>query len=49
VERRYSSTHSLTTALDEGEWLASCPVYLTTRERAPGTQCIGGRVTQEPF
>jgi hypothetical protein len=38
---RYSSTHSLTSALDEGEWSAS---RSTPRERAPGTHWIGGCV-----
>jgi hypothetical protein len=34
--------YSLTVALDEGEWSASCPSHFTSNERAPGTQCIGG-------
>jgi hypothetical protein len=38
----YSSTHSLTSALDGGEWLASRLGCLTPRERAPGTHWIGG-------
>jgi hypothetical protein len=38
-EWRYSSTHSLTSALDGGEWSASRP-----RERASGTHWIGGWV-----
>jgi hypothetical protein len=38
----YSSTHSLTLSLDGGEWSASHPGRFTPRERAPGTQCIGG-------
>jgi len=42
-EWRYSSTHSLT-ALDGGEWSASCPGRFTPRERAPGTHWIGGWV-----
>jgi hypothetical protein len=40
----YSSTHSLTSALDGGEWSASRPGRLTHRERAPGTYCLGSRV-----
>jgi hypothetical protein len=43
-EWRYSSTHSLTSALDGGEWSASCPGSFTPRERAPGTHWIGGWV-----
>jgi hypothetical protein len=39
-EWRYSSTHSLTSALDGGEWSASRPDHLTPRERAPGTYWI---------
>jgi len=38
----YSSTYSLTSALDEGEWSASRPGRFITRERAPGTHWIGG-------
>jgi hypothetical protein len=41
---RYSSTHSLTSALDGGEWSASRPGRFTPRERAPGTDWIGGWV-----
>jgi hypothetical protein len=41
-ECRYSSTHSLTSALDGGGWSASRPGHLTPRERAPGTHPIGG-------
>jgi len=41
-KRRYSSTHSLTTALGRGEWSASRPSSFTARERAPGTHWIGG-------
>jgi hypothetical protein len=44
AEWRYSSTHSLTSALDRGEWSASCPDCFTPRERAPGTHWIGGWV-----
>jgi hypothetical protein len=43
-ERRYSSTHSLTSALDGGEWSASRPGRFTPRERAPGTNWTGGWV-----
>jgi hypothetical protein len=38
------STHSLTSALDGGEWSASSPGRFTPRERAPGTHWIEGRV-----
>jgi hypothetical protein len=40
----YSSTHSLTSALDGGEWSASRPSRFTPRERASGTHWIGGCV-----
>jgi hypothetical protein len=40
----YSSTHSLTSALDGGEWSTSRPGRFTPRERAPGTRWIGGWV-----
>jgi hypothetical protein len=40
----YSSTHSLRSALDGGEWSASRPGCFTSRERAPGTHWIGGWV-----
>jgi hypothetical protein len=43
-EWRYSSNHSLTSALDGGEWSASRPGCFTTKERAPGTHWIGGWV-----
>jgi hypothetical protein len=43
-EWRYSSSHSLTSALDGGEWSASRPGRFTPRERAPGTHWIGGWV-----
>jgi hypothetical protein len=43
-EWTYSSTHSLTSALDGSEWSASHPVRFTPRERAPGTHWIGGWV-----
>jgi hypothetical protein len=39
---RYSSTHSLTSALRGGEWAASHPGRFTPRERTPGTFWIGG-------
>jgi hypothetical protein len=41
---RYSSTHSLTSALDGGEWSASRPGRFTPSERAPRTHWIGGWV-----
>jgi hypothetical protein len=41
-EWRYSSTHSLTSALDGGEWSASCPGRFTPKEIAPDTYWIGG-------
>jgi hypothetical protein len=37
-KRRNISMHSLTSALDEGEWPASHPGRFTSRERTPGTQ-----------
>jgi hypothetical protein len=40
----YSSTHSLTSALDGGEWSASRSGRFTPRERAPGIHWIGGWV-----
>jgi hypothetical protein len=40
-EWRYSSTHSLTSALD-GKWSASRPGRFTPRERDPGIHWIGG-------
>jgi hypothetical protein len=43
-EWRYSSTHSLTSALDGGKWSASRPSRFTPKERAPGTHWIGGWV-----
>jgi hypothetical protein len=43
-EWRYSSTQSLTSAFDGGEWSASRPGRFTLRERAPGTNWIGGWV-----
>jgi hypothetical protein len=43
-EWRYSSTHSLTPALDGVEWSASRPGRFTPREGVPGTHWIGGWV-----
>jgi hypothetical protein len=43
-EWRYSSTHSLTSALDGGEWSVSHTSRFTSREIAPGTYWIGGWV-----
>jgi hypothetical protein len=43
-EWRYSSMHSLTSALDGGEWSASRPGRFKARERAPGTHWIWGWV-----
>jgi hypothetical protein len=43
-EWRYSSTHSLTSALDGDEWSASCPSLFTPKGRAPATHWIGGWV-----
>jgi hypothetical protein len=40
----YSTTHSLTSALDGGEWSASRLSRFTLTERAPGTHWIGGWV-----
>jgi hypothetical protein len=40
----YSSTPSLTSTLDGGEWSASRTGRFTLRERAPGTHWIGGWV-----
>jgi hypothetical protein len=40
-EWRYSSMHSLTSALDGGEWSASRPGRFTSSERSPGTYWIG--------
>jgi hypothetical protein len=37
----YSSTHSLTSTQDGGEWSASRPGRFTPRESAPGTHWIG--------
>jgi hypothetical protein len=43
-EWRYSSTHSITSALDGGEWSVLRPCRFTLRERVPGTHWIGGWV-----
>jgi len=43
-EWRYSSTHSLTSALDGGEWSALRTGRFIPGERAPGTHWIGGWV-----
>jgi hypothetical protein len=43
-EQRHSSTHSLTSALNGGDWSALRPGPFIPRERAPGTRCIGGYV-----
>jgi hypothetical protein len=43
-EWRYSSTHSLTSALGGGEWSVSRPCRLIRVERAHGTHWIGGWV-----
>jgi hypothetical protein len=43
-ECRYSSTHSLTSALDGGEWSASRPGCFNSTERAPDTHWTGGWV-----
>jgi hypothetical protein len=40
----YSSTHSLTSAVDGGEWSASCPGCYTSRERALCIHWTGGWV-----
>jgi hypothetical protein len=41
-EWRYSSMHSLSSALDGREWSALRPGRFTPRERAPGTHWIEG-------
>jgi hypothetical protein len=41
---KYSSTHSLTSALEGGEWSASRLGRFIPRERAPDTHWIGGWV-----
>jgi hypothetical protein len=47
-EWRYSSTHSLTSALDWGEWSASRHSRFTPKEIPPGTHWIGGWVGPRP-
>jgi hypothetical protein len=37
----YSSTHSLTLALDGGEWSGSRPDCFAPKERARSTYCVG--------
>jgi hypothetical protein len=44
AEWRWSSTNSLATGLDGGEWSASSPGRFIPRERVPGTHWIGGWV-----
>jgi hypothetical protein len=41
-ESESTARHSLISALDGGEWLASRPGGYTPREGAPGTHWIGG-------
>jgi hypothetical protein len=41
---RYSATHPFTSALDGDEWSTSRPGRFTPRERAAGTNWIGGWV-----
>jgi hypothetical protein len=41
-EWMYSSAHSLTSSLDGSEWSVSRPSLFTSRERAHGTNWIGG-------
>jgi hypothetical protein len=48
-EWSYSSTHSLTSALDGGERSASRPGCFTPRERVLGTHWIGGWVGPRAF
>jgi hypothetical protein len=43
-EWRYSSTHSLTSTLDGGEWSASRSAHFTLRKRASSTHWIGSWV-----
>jgi hypothetical protein len=40
----YSSTHSMTSALDGSEWSAARPGRFAARERDPSTHWIGGWV-----
>jgi hypothetical protein len=48
-EWRYSSTHSLTSALDWGEWSASRPGRFTPRERVPSNHWMGAGWVPVPF
>jgi hypothetical protein len=43
-ESRYSCTHSLTSALNGGEWSASRPSRFPPVKELPGTHWIGGWV-----
>jgi hypothetical protein len=43
-EWRYRCTYSSTSALDGGEWSASCPSRFIPGERTPDTHWIGGWV-----
>jgi hypothetical protein len=47
-EWRYSSTHSLNSALDGGKWSASRPGRITPSERAAVTHWIGDWVGSMP-
>jgi hypothetical protein len=42
-------THSLTSALDGGEWSASRPGRFISKERSPDTHWIGVGWAPEPF
>jgi hypothetical protein len=44
LEWRYNSKHSLTSALDGGEWSASRIGRFTPGDRAPGIHWLGGWV-----
>jgi len=46
-EWRYCPTHSLTSALDVGEWSASRPGRFTPRERPPSTHWIANKVNED--
>jgi hypothetical protein len=48
-EWNYSTTHSMTSALDADEWSASLAGRFTHRERDPGTHWIGGWVNPRAF
>jgi len=47
VEQKYKFTHSLTSALGEGEWPASRCARFTPWERVPATHWIGGFMKAE--